>query len=67
VHDHVLTWAFAVERVTGIEPALSAWESERFPCFIASNLRLRVSVVNRWALRLTGSNGTSMARRFGST
>jgi len=23
----VLTWAFVVERVTGIEPALSAWES----------------------------------------
>ncbi len=24
-----LTWAFRVERVTGIEPALSAWESDR--------------------------------------
>ena len=24
-----LTWAFALERVTGIEPALSAWESDR--------------------------------------
>ena len=23
----VLTWAFCLERVTGIEPALSAWES----------------------------------------
>jgi hypothetical protein len=23
----VLTWAFALERVTGIEPALSAWEA----------------------------------------
>jgi hypothetical protein len=23
----VLTWAFVVERVTGIEPALSAWEA----------------------------------------
>jgi hypothetical protein len=23
-------WSFAVERVTGIEPALSAWESVRF-------------------------------------
>jgi len=22
-----LTWGFAVERVTGIEPALSAWEA----------------------------------------
>ena len=25
----VLAWAFVVERVTGIEPALSAWEVER--------------------------------------
>ena len=25
----VLTWAFVVERVTGIEPALSAWELDR--------------------------------------
>ncbi|GAA4078843.1 hypothetical protein GCM10022214_41360 [Actinomadura miaoliensis] len=24
--DVLLTWAFGVERVTGIEPALSAWE-----------------------------------------
>ena len=24
-----LVWAFAAERVTGIEPALSAWESDR--------------------------------------
>jgi hypothetical protein len=24
-----LSWGFAVERVTGIEPALSAWEVER--------------------------------------
>jgi hypothetical protein len=23
----ILTWAFALERVTGIEPALSAWEA----------------------------------------
>ena len=26
--DIALTWAYAVERVTGIEPALSAWEAE---------------------------------------
>ena len=26
VQDHALSWAFVVERVTGIEPALSAWE-----------------------------------------
>ena len=27
--DELLAWAFAVERVTGIEPVLSAWESDR--------------------------------------
>jgi hypothetical protein len=26
-----LTWAFASERVTGIEPALSAWEADVLP------------------------------------
>jgi hypothetical protein len=26
-----LTWAFGVERVTGIEPALSAWEADVLP------------------------------------
>ena len=27
----VLTWAFTLERVTGIEPALSAWEADVLP------------------------------------
>ena len=27
----VLTWAFGLERVTGIEPALSAWEADVLP------------------------------------
>ncbi|MEV1155437.1 hypothetical protein AB0J27_08550 [Micromonospora chokoriensis] len=31
VGTHVLTRAFAVERVTGIEPALSAWEPYKIP------------------------------------
>jgi hypothetical protein len=26
-----LTWAFGVERVTGIEPAYSAWEADILP------------------------------------
>jgi hypothetical protein len=26
-----LSWCFAVERVTGIEPALSAWEADVLP------------------------------------
>jgi hypothetical protein len=33
VQDVVLTWAFPSERVTGIEPALSAWESVRSGLF----------------------------------
>jgi hypothetical protein len=28
-----LTWAFVVERVRGIEPPLSAWESHRRPAY----------------------------------
>jgi hypothetical protein len=27
----LLTWRFALERVTGIEPALSAWEADVLP------------------------------------
>ena len=27
----ILTWAFTLERVTGIEPALSAWEADVLP------------------------------------
>jgi hypothetical protein len=29
--NDTLSWAFAVERVTGIEPALSAWEADVLP------------------------------------
>jgi hypothetical protein len=29
--ENPLTWAFFVERVTGIEPALSAWEADVLP------------------------------------
>jgi hypothetical protein len=28
---NLLTWAFGLERVTGIEPALSAWEADVLP------------------------------------
>src|SRR6478672_956099 len=31
VGETPLTWAFVVERVTGIEPALSAWEADVLP------------------------------------
>ena len=27
----LLTWAFVLERVTGIEPAFSAWEADVLP------------------------------------
>ena len=29
--EHRLTWCFTLERVTGIEPALSAWEADVLP------------------------------------
>jgi hypothetical protein len=32
VRTNVLAWAFTLERVTGIEPALSAWEVSADPC-----------------------------------
>ena len=35
-----LTWAFVVERVTGIEPALSAWEV----CGAAARLPARIGL-----------------------
>ena len=31
VQGTTLTWPFGVERVTGIEPALSAWEADVLP------------------------------------
>jgi hypothetical protein len=37
-----VTWAFSVERVTGIEPALSAWEAD------GSLLVCRVVVRGGW-------------------
>jgi hypothetical protein len=34
-----LTWAFVVERMTGIEPAYSAWEADVLPLnYIRSEL-----------------------------
>jgi hypothetical protein len=53
---------FLVERVTGIEPALSAWESVSAPQFSAAELGIRVSGSDRGSLSFTGANGTLMAR-----
>jgi len=63
----VLTWCFAVERVTGIEPALSAWElygaAARLPadwltCGSAALQTVRDRDCPRWLLR----SGTQRAR-----
>jgi hypothetical protein len=60
-----LTWGFALERVTGIEPALSAWE---LACQVfltgASQVsgHLRQSVSARRVPLLTPLSGTQRAR-----
>jgi hypothetical protein len=41
--ENLLTWAFAMERVTGIEPALSAWE-------VSSTYRRSPAMSMTWAL-----------------
>src|SRR5438874_316223 len=56
-------WAFTVERVTGIEPALSAWESVRYRPLMPSDLQDGLSVNVRERPLVTGVNGTLMARR----
>jgi hypothetical protein len=54
---------FLAERVTGIEPALSAWESEPSGAFTRAELRNLLSASHREIPVLTGVNGTLMARR----
>jgi hypothetical protein len=60
----VLTWAVTVERVTGIEPALSAWESVQSGPSTGPDLRNRLSVNDRESPRFTRVNGPLMARRL---
>jgi hypothetical protein len=62
--DMTLTWAFTVERVTGIEPALSAWESVQSWPSTCPDLRNRLSVSDRESPRFTRVNGPLMARRL---
>jgi hypothetical protein len=61
----LLTWAFAVERVTGIEPALSAWElachASPTTVFAAQN-PIRLSVSARYGPSQTVASGTQRAR-----
>jgi len=59
----VLTWAFVLERVTGIEPALSAWESVPSGPVTWPDLRGGVSASDRERPLVTGVNGPLMARR----
>ena len=52
-----------MERVTGIEPALSAWESVQSGPSIWADLRNGLSVSDRESTRFTPVNGPLMARR----
>jgi hypothetical protein len=56
-----LTWAFALERVTGIEPALSAWELDGHAALTSAlqvSRHLRLSVNVRPTPALTLRSGT---------
>jgi len=56
-------WTFTLERVTGIEPALSAWESVPSGPVTCPDLRGGVSASDREKPLVTGVNGPLMARR----
>ena len=58
----VLTCAFRVERVTGIEPALSAWEAVPSGPVTWPDRRGGVSASDRVRPLVTGVNGPLMAR-----
>jgi hypothetical protein len=60
----VLTCRFSVERVTGIEPALSAWESVPSGPVTWPDLRIGLSAIDRERPLVTGVNGPLMARRI---
>jgi hypothetical protein len=61
--DKPLTCIFTVERVTGTEPALSAWESAPSGPATWPDLRVAVSASDRERPLFTGFNGPLMARR----
>jgi hypothetical protein len=58
-----VTWGFSVERVTGIEPALSAWEAVPSGPVTWPDLRGGVSASDRKRPLVTGVNGPLMARQ----
>jgi hypothetical protein len=57
------TWPFAWERMTGIEPALSAWEFAESVRFIRPDQQLICSLSVRERPPITAPNGPLMARR----
>jgi hypothetical protein len=65
VRKNSLNWAFAMERVTGIEPALSAWESAPSGPVTCPDLREVVSASDRERPLVTEVNGPLMARLLG--
>jgi hypothetical protein len=54
-----------LERMTGIEPALSAWESARSAPDTVPDQRRNSPVSDRETPLITGVNGTLMARHSG--
>ena len=74
-HCEHLTWTFRLERVTGIEPALSAWEvcgavspspADRLTCGCAYALPVSDPDCPRWLLRL-GALAKLLQVREGNT
>ena len=61
--ENLLTCAYNLERVTGIEPALSAWEAVPSGPVTWPDLRVGVSESDRERPPVTGVNGPLMARR----
>ena len=59
-----LTCGYTVERMTGIEPALSAWESVPSGPVTWPDLRGGLSASDRERPHFTGVNGPLMARRL---
>jgi hypothetical protein len=57
------TWTFTLERVTGIEPALSAWEAVPSGPVTWPDLRGEVSASDRERPLVTEVNGPLMAQR----
>jgi hypothetical protein len=56
-----LTWRFALERVTGIEPALSAWESVPSGPVVRLDLRSGLSASDRERPLITRVNGPAIS------